>query len=140
MNDYEKPPPYSPRATPVTFQPGYNTAPYNPHENNGLYSDCQGPAQYGASQGPAQYETYQGPAQYGTCQGPTQYGTTYVPVTVPVNTNVVGACPACRVGILEEDYPFLALCLAVFCFPCCGVCCCLAMKRRRCPTCGAVFT
>ncbi|XP_071499549.1 membrane protein BRI3-like [Diadema antillarum] len=51
---------------------------------------------------------------------------------------VVGGCPACRVGILEDDFTLLGVCCAILFFPF-GILCCLAMRQRRCPNCGAVF-
>ncbi|CAH1794583.1 unnamed protein product [Owenia fusiformis] len=58
----------------------------------------------------------------------------------PTYTNVVvvGGCPACRVGVLEDDYTCLGVCCAIFFFPI-GLLCCLAMRQRRCPNCGAIF-
>jgi len=51
---------------------------------------------------------------------------------------VVGGCPACRTGVLEDDFTCLGVCCAIFFFPL-GILCCLAMRQRRCPNCGAVF-
>ncbi|XP_052785357.1 brain protein I3-like [Mya arenaria] len=51
---------------------------------------------------------------------------------------VVGGCPACRVGVLEDDYTCLGVCCAILFFPI-GILCCLAMKERRCPNCDARF-
>jgi len=51
---------------------------------------------------------------------------------------VVGGCPACRTGVLEDDFTCLGVCCAIFFFPI-GILCCLAMRQRRCPNCGAVF-
>ncbi|KAK3090171.1 hypothetical protein FSP39_009702, partial [Pinctada imbricata] len=51
---------------------------------------------------------------------------------------LVGGCPACRVGVLEEDYTCLGVLCAILFFPL-GILCCLAMRQRRCPNCGAVF-
>ncbi|KAH3861935.1 brain protein I3-like [Dreissena polymorpha] len=51
---------------------------------------------------------------------------------------VVGGCPACRIGVLQDDYTCLGVCCAILFFPI-GILCCLAMKERRCPHCGAVF-
>lgn len=50
----------------------------------------------------------------------------------------VGGCPACRVGVLEDDFTCLGICCAILFFPI-GILCCLAMRQRRCTNCGAVF-
>ncbi|XP_017277254.1 brain protein I3 [Kryptolebias marmoratus] len=51
---------------------------------------------------------------------------------------VVGGCPACRVGVLEDDFTCLGILCAIFFFPL-GVLFCFAMRQRRCPNCGATF-
>ncbi|XP_059144182.1 membrane protein BRI3-like [Physella acuta] len=51
---------------------------------------------------------------------------------------VVGGCPACRVGYLEDDFTCLGVLCAILFFPI-GILCCLAMRQRRCGNCGAVF-
>jgi len=60
--------------------------------------------------------------------------------TIPMATQVilVGGCPACRVGVIEDDYTCCGVCCAIFFFPL-GVLCCLATKQRRCTNCGAVY-
>ncbi|XP_064607093.1 membrane protein BRI3-like [Liolophura sinensis] len=62
----------------------------------------------------------------------------YVAVQPQSTVVVVGGCPSCRVGLLEDDYTCLGVCCAILFFPI-GILCCLAMKQRRCPNCGAVF-
>jgi len=47
---------------------------------------------------------------------------------------LVDACPACRVGTLEEGYSCLGLFCAIAFFPI-GILCCLAMKTKRCSNC-----
>lgn len=54
------------------------------------------------------------------------------------NIIIVGACPICRIGLLEDDYSCLGICLAIFLFPL-GILCCLACKNKRCSNCGAVI-
>ncbi|XP_071546211.1 membrane protein BRI3-like [Panulirus ornatus] len=75
-----------------------------------------------------------------TSQQPS-YGA--IPVVVnPVRAAdviVVGGCPACRVGVLDEDFTLAGLCCAFWFFPI-GILCCLAMRERRCSNCGACFT
>lgn len=51
---------------------------------------------------------------------------------------LVGGCPTCRVGVLEDDYTCCGICCALFFFPL-GVLFCLATKQRRCSNCGAVY-
>lgn len=51
---------------------------------------------------------------------------------------VVGGCPACRVGVLEDDFTCLGILCAIFFFPL-GILFCLALRQRRCPNCGATF-
>ncbi|XP_033630685.1 brain protein I3-like [Asterias rubens] len=61
------------------------------------------------------------------------------PITLSTtNVVLVGGCPACRIGILEDDFTLLGVCCAVLFFPL-GILCCLAMRQRRCQNCGAVF-
>ncbi|XP_076364776.1 membrane protein BRI3-like [Tachypleus tridentatus] len=73
--------------------------------------------------------------------GLPNYGSTvYVqqpPVPQP-QILIVGGCPACRVGVLEDDFTCLGVCLAILFFPL-GILCCLALRERRCPNCGAIF-
>ncbi|CAH0398633.1 unnamed protein product [Chilo suppressalis] len=64
------------------------------------------------------------------------YGATNIIITPPIVT--VGACPACRVGILEDDFTCLGILCAILFFPL-GILCCLALKNRRCSNCGAMF-
>lgn len=80
---------------------------------------------------------------YGTAPPPPP-GSAYVPnygaTTVIIQPPIVavGACPACRVGILEDDFTCLGILCAIFFFPL-GILCCLALKNRRCSNCGAMF-
>lgn len=68
------------------------------------------------------------------------YGTIGQPNAAPVATEiiVINGCPACRIGVLDDDYTCLGICCAIFCFPV-GILCCLAMKNKRCTNCGAEF-
>ncbi|XP_054714252.1 brain protein I3-like [Uloborus diversus] len=134
MNSYDKPPPYSPPE--CTEQPQAPTAPVVAPNNYATPPPYYPPAStvvYPSGYQTAPVNPYEnrGPPQI-IYTGPPQYG------TVPIPSNTVGCCPACRVGYLVEDYPCIGICLALFCFPC-GICCCLAMKRRRCPYCGASY-
>lgn len=167
MSQYEKPPPYSPEA-PVIEQPmGYQgPAPdaYNanlpPPPPPGQYSATgvpQPPGPYtvtGALPPPGAYTASMAspPGAYNVTIAPPagyqvvppsalpNYGSTVYVKPVPPVTEivVVGTCPACRVGVLEEDFTCLGVCLAVFFFPL-GILCCLAMRHQRCPNCGAIY-
>jgi len=82
------------------------------------------------------------PPQQGGYQGPVVGGYQQTGITVtqsPQQTVVlVGGCPACRVGVLEDDFTCLGVLCAILCFPL-GVLCCLALRQRRCSHCGAIF-
>jgi hypothetical protein len=93
---------------------------------------------------PAYPGGYQAGAPYGTfpagvaVQPQSQQGTyLHVHHTAP-SVIVIGGCPACRIGVLQDDYNCLGLLCAILFFPI-GILCCLAMKERRCSNCGAVF-
>lgn len=64
------------------------------------------------------------------------YGATNIIISPPIVT--VGGCPACRVGVLEDDFTCLGILCALLFFPI-GILCCLAMRSKRCSNCGAYF-
>lgn len=111
--EYDKPPPYSQQA------PGYSQS------------------ASGLGQFPPGYQPYQGPSALPQTGFAPTYGTTTITVH-PQEIIIVGACPACRVGVLEDDFTCLGIFCAIFFFPL-GILCCLALKNRRCSNCGAYF-
>ncbi|XP_053327462.1 brain protein I3 [Spea bombifrons] len=87
------------------------------------------------------------PLPYATGTGfvaPSQstYPSTYTIIQQPAATTtsvvVVGGCPACRVGVLEDSFTCLGLFCAIFFFPL-GILFCFMLRQRRCPNCGATF-
>ncbi|PSN32640.1 Brain protein I3 [Blattella germanica] len=115
---YEKPPPYTPQDP--AFQQNVS----------GI-----GLPGYQSGQLPPGYQPYQGPS----APLSTAYTATYGATTIhPQEIIIVGACPACRVGVLEDDFTCCGVLCAILCFPI-GILCCLAMKNRRCSNCGAYF-
>ncbi|ELU05494.1 hypothetical protein CAPTEDRAFT_229039 [Capitella teleta] len=117
------PPPYE--GPPKGYgPPGYQGAPGPNYQGPpGPYQNQPPPP--GFSPGPGQHPSYMQP-------------NTTILVQPQPNVVVVGGCPACRVGVLEDDFTCLGVCCAIFFFPI-GVLCCLAMRQRRCPNCGAIF-
>ncbi|RZC38775.1 DUF2367 domain containing protein [Asbolus verrucosus] len=74
--------------------------------------------------------------QYTPCPS---YGATQTTIIVPeTEVIIVGACPACRIGVLEDDFTCLGLLCAILFFPA-GILCCLLLKEKRCGNCGARF-
>ncbi|VVC96335.1 brain protein I3 [Leptidea sinapis] len=120
----DQPPPYS-----ASVPQGQQSNPYN--------QPPPGPQAPQAGQYPPPppgYTPYNAPPP-----GPTylpNYGATNVIITPPIIA--VGACPACRIGILEDDFTCLGILCAILFFPL-GILCCLALKNRRCSNCGAMF-
>ncbi|XP_018354732.1 PREDICTED: brain protein I3 [Trachymyrmex septentrionalis] len=66
------------------------------------------------------------------------YGSTHSTAIIVPEIIVVGGCPACRIGIMEDDYTCLGLFCAIFFFPV-GIICCLLLRTKRCSNCGAYF-
>ncbi|XP_060068598.1 membrane protein BRI3-like [Ylistrum balloti] len=147
-----EPPPYQE----VTGQQGYGTVPGaappypqpgkypgGPQHPQGGYTNPAGPPAGAYTGAPYTNNTgapYTNPQQAGYQQGYQNYTSSNVIVQQQPASQVVivGGCPACRVGVLEEDYTCLGVLCAILFFPL-GVLCCLAMRQRRCPSCGAVF-
>lgn len=57
---------------------------------------------------------------------------------IATNLIIVGGCPVCRIGILEDDFSCLGILCCILFFPI-GILCCLAMKNKRCTNCKAII-
>ncbi|XP_062388229.1 brain protein I3 [Sardina pilchardus] len=125
--------------------PAYNTVSgpyeYGQQQNYGAIP-AAGPPPPGFQQPPPPYNYPVGqayPALPGqmpaVAQQPT-FGGSYT--IIQPSVVVVGGCPACRVGVLEDDFTCLGILCAIFFFPI-GILFCLALRQRRCPNCGATF-
>ncbi|KAL5290770.1 hypothetical protein ACFFRR_010254 [Megaselia abdita] len=69
------------------------------------------------------------------------YGSTHTSqriAVVPSEIIVIGGCPSCRIGFLEDYYSCLGILCAIAFFPI-GILCCLGMKTKRCTNCGVEF-
>ncbi|AWP18844.1 putative brain protein I3 [Scophthalmus maximus] len=116
--------------------PAYNAVP-------GAYEYGPPPQQgYGAIPPPAPppypYPDVQGypSAQMSPAVSQQPYAGSYT--IIQPSVVVVGGCPACRVGVLEDDFTCLGILCAIFFFPL-GILFCFALRQRRCPNCGASF-
>ncbi|KAM3597755.1 uncharacterized protein V6R79_008833 [Siganus canaliculatus] len=120
--------------------PAYNAVPgayeYGPQQQQ------QQQQSYGAippaAPPPYMYSDGQGfpPAQMAPAVSQQPYPNTYT--IIQPSVVVVGGCPACRVGVLEDDFTCLGILCAIFFFPL-GILFCFALRQRRCPNCGATF-
>ncbi|KAK9881530.1 hypothetical protein WA026_016409 [Henosepilachna vigintioctopunctata] len=122
MASKDAPPPYTPSMMPGIHQ---QVPPSYPHAGQGGY--------------PYPQQQWQPPSypSYGTTTLPPPATATTLVIPQP-EVIIVGGCPACRIGVLEDNYGLAALCCAIVFFPA-GILCCLLMKERRCSHCGAIF-
>ncbi|XP_060757721.1 brain protein I3 [Neoarius graeffei] len=122
--------------------PAYNSVP-------GAYNYQQPQPGYGAipqsAPAPAAFPSppppYPSPAAQGYPAAPAHAAAANCPSSYTIiqpSVVVVGGCPACRVGVLEEDFTCLGILCAIVFFPL-GILFCLALRQRRCPNCGATF-
>ncbi|XP_032671865.1 brain protein I3 isoform X2 [Odontomachus brunneus] len=104
------------------------------------------PPPYSVATAPAVNSSWQPPPGYYASNNETNHQGNYIPsygathsttVIVP-EIILVGGCPACRVGVMEDDYTFLGLLCAILFFPI-GLICCMLLKTKRCSNCGAYF-
>nr|XP_027211940.1 brain protein I3-like [Penaeus vannamei] len=111
------------------------------------------PNEYAQTQAPVgpppPYSPYQQP-QYGfttpstSVVVPQQQQQQHVITAQPVVTAapvvvIAGAtCPACRAGILRNEFTCCGIFLAICFFPI-GMLCCFLMMERRCSNCGLAF-
>ncbi|XP_012681407.1 brain protein I3 [Clupea harengus] len=125
--------------------PAYNTVSgayeYGQQQNYGAIP-AAGPPPPGFQQPPPPYHYPDGqaypavPGQMPAVAQQPNYTNTYT--IIQPSVVVVGGCPACRVGVLEDDFTCLGIMCAIFFFPI-GILFCLALRQRRCPNCGATF-
>ncbi|CAL1678884.1 unnamed protein product [Lasius platythorax] len=104
------------------------------------------PPPYSIATAPAVNLPWQPPPGYYPSNTDTGYQGSYVPSYGSVHSTaiivpeiiLVGGCPACRVGVMEDDYTCFGLLCAILFFPI-GIICCILLKTRRCSNCGAYF-
>ncbi|XP_012216504.1 membrane protein BRI3 [Linepithema humile] len=126
----EKPPPYSVATAPTVNTawqppPGY----YPSNTNAGPYVHSYA----GSNVGPNVNSNVGNQGNY-----VPSYGSTHSTAIIVPEIILVGGCPACRVGVMEDDYTCLGLLCAILFFPF-GILCCMLLKTRRCSNCGAYF-
>lgn len=122
----DKPPPYSVATAPAvnaSWQPPPGYYPSNTNIEPSVHSNVN--PYVGSNAG------YQG-------NYIPSYGATHSTAIIVPEIILVGGCPACRVGVMEDDYTCLGLLCAIFFFPL-GIICCMLLKTRRCSNCGAYF-
>ncbi|XP_029159153.1 brain protein I3 [Nylanderia fulva] len=104
------------------------------------------PPPYFVATAPAANPSWQLPPGYYPSNIDATYQGNYVPSYGSVHSTaiivpeiiLVGGCPACRVGVMEDDYTCFGLLCAILFFPI-GIICCMLLKTRRCSNCGAYF-
>ncbi|XP_033198433.1 membrane protein BRI3 isoform X1 [Bombus vancouverensis nearcticus] len=122
----DKPPSYAAATAPITNSswqphPGYNA------------TQCAGSTSWPPPAGYYPSASGTNNHNYVPSYGSTQSTTILMPEII-----LVGGCPACRVGVMEDDFTCLGLLCAILFFPL-GIICCLLLKTRRCSNCGAYF-
>ncbi|XP_046631992.1 brain protein I3-like [Daphnia pulicaria] len=122
------------------------------HENPPPYSEAQGPPPppgFVQTQQPYPYPTqpqssypYPNQQTYSNPYPPSYSNPTVINV-VPTNQTrhqvlVVGGCPSCRVGVLDERPTCAGICCCILFFPI-GLICLFTMRQKVCINCGAQF-
>ncbi|KAK9305620.1 hypothetical protein QLX08_003401 [Tetragonisca angustula] len=122
-------------------------------ENQPLTTGDDRPPSYAAATAPKSYNATQcggstawppPPGYFPSTSGTNNYnyvpsyGSTQSTTIIMPEIILVGGCPACRVGVMEDDFTCLGLLCAILFFPF-GIICCLLLKTRRCSNCGAYF-
>ncbi|KAM7091197.1 membrane protein BRI3 [Ciconia boyciana] len=128
----ERPPAYSPAAQGAGYDYGQSNYGAIPTPQPGFQPPP--PYPYPGAAAPAGYAVPPPTSQ-------PNYSSTYTIIQQPATTTsvvVVGGCPACRVGVLEDTFTCLGVLCAIVFFPI-GILFCLALRQRRCPNCGAAF-
>jgi hypothetical protein len=98
---------------------------------------------------PAQAPPYSPPGQPGWAQPPpgpnygqpAHYGTggaVVIQQPAPQTVVVLGGCPTCRVGHLEDEFTCCGILCCILFFPL-GLICLFTMRDKRCTNCGASF-
>ncbi|XKL63038.1 hypothetical protein PGB90_005402 [Kerria lacca] len=117
---YEKPPPYSPSEQPINnfdnqyqyWQSVYPQSPtYVPSAGGGINTPLNS-------------------------NQPPQYGGTNIIETQEII--IVGGCPVCGIGVLENEFTCSGILCAILFFPI-GILCCILLKEKRCSNCRAQF-
>lgn len=126
------------------------------HENPPPYSESQGPPPPPGFTQPQQGYPYPTQQPYPTQPYPNQqtYQNTYqyppnpnnptVINVVPAPQNrshqvlIVGGCPTCRVGVLDDRATCAGICCCILFFPI-GLICLFTMRQKVCINCGAQF-
>ncbi|XP_036446169.1 brain protein I3 [Colossoma macropomum] len=114
--------------------PAYNAVP-GAYEYGAIPSPAPAPPPYHYPPPPGQ--AFPAPAAPAAAIGQQPNCTSTYTIVQP-SVVVVGGCPACRVGVLEDDFTCLGIMCAILFFPL-GILFCLALRQRRCPNCGATF-
>ncbi|KAL2740773.1 brain protein I3 [Vespula squamosa] len=114
-------------------------------ESKLLNSAADKPPPYSSSTAPPESSSWQPPPGYYPStvitshqENVPSYGAIQSTTILVPEIILVGGCPACRVGVMEDDYTCLGLLCAILFFPI-GIICCLLLKTRRCSNCGAYF-
>jgi len=121
----------------MSEKPHYGLSEQTPKEPPPNYEQAMAgtPSGYHHSIGPPTSPEFVQPVDYGTS------GSSISPMQPNIPHQqiiVIGGCPACRIGSLEEHMTLLGILCGIFFFPI-GIICCLTLTERKCTNCGAKF-